>query len=102
MQPVGSLPFSQQKVSCAYSDQDQSISRPPFFLDGLFHHTIYAYVIHVVLFPQISPSKLYMHLFYPHKYHILNCIDFFELKLNFHYLSLRSWKMKYLISETEY
>jgi len=42
MQPEGLLSVSQQKASCAYSEQDQSISRPSFFLDGLFHIAIYA------------------------------------------------------------
>ena len=64
MKPESLLPHSQQPATSPYPDPNQSSPYFPFPLleDPLYYYSpIYAYVLHVLSFPQVFPPTLFMH-----------------------------------------
>ena len=52
-EPAGSLPHSQQLVTCRYADPDESSPHPTSWRPILIVSSIYACVFQVVSFPQV-------------------------------------------------
>ena len=73
MEPEGSLPHSQVHAICPYPEPDRSSQYPHIPLpenSSLYYPPIYAWVLQVVRFPQVSPPKPCVHLYCgPHILH---------------------------------
>ena len=68
MEPAGSLPNSQVPVTCPYQEPDRSSPCPHIPLPeypSQYYHPICAWVLQVVSFPQMSPPKPNIHLYFP-------------------------------------
>ena len=63
MEPLCSLPWSQQPATCPCPEIDKSspVSRHPISLISILISSIYACVFQVVTFPQVFPSDPCMH-----------------------------------------
>jgi hypothetical protein len=67
MEPEGSLPHSQEPTTRPCSDQSNQVHTTIPLSEELFEYYtfVYAWVWQVVCFPQISPLKPCIHLFFP-------------------------------------
>jgi len=67
MEPEGSLPHLQEPATCPCPEPDQSNPCPPSIPipedTSQYYPPMYAWVFHVVSFPQVFPSKPCVHLF---------------------------------------